>query len=264
MTLGVKSPVVGSEYAAYRAVLAAEALLPPEQWTFKRNPVYQAILEHVSTEQGAAYLSHAHNLPHWGMRARTLLCETAMANDRLGSPIKADYPSLGIFCSPTNLRYLCQALEILDCIERLGLDEVHVLEIGGGYGGLALYLHAFAALARVNLIRHTIIDVPEAGAIQGRFCREQGTPVRVVNATASDAVNRAMQAPWPPDRFLVSAYGFSEFSASIRDWYQDNVVRHCRHGYLVWNMIPVYPIAEGQTDEPEIPLTGPGNRLVCF
>lgn len=259
--LSVSALEPGAEYAAYRSVLAAEAQRLPTEWSFKSAPAYRQILEHVSPEQGNAYLEKAHQSPLWGLQARLALVETALFNDSLGKPIKADYASIGIFCSPTNLRYLCQALDILEWIKHLGLNDVQIVEIGGGYGGLALFLKRFAKLARVSIAGYTIVDLPEAGALQRRYADELGIALNTVDATDALAVNLAID---PREWFLVSAYGFSEFSAPIREWYQATVIRHCAHGYLVWNMIPVYEIAEGQQDEPEVPLTGPGNRIVRF
>jgi hypothetical protein len=238
-------------YAGYREVLAAEAGRKPEEWTFKSNPVYQQILEHVSYEQGLAYLVLASQHPRWGLRLRTLVAETALENDRLGQPVRADFPSLGIYCSPTNLRYLWHALCIWDHVEELELHQPDFLEIGGGYGGLALWMHRLAPKA---IGSYRIADLLEASAIQKAYAAELGVPLRT------------MGFPWARDgTFLISAYAFSEFSPEARTWHQKAVVKYCDHGWLAWNMIPVYPFTDKPlTIEDEQPLTGAGNKIVRF
>lgn len=244
--------IADSVYAGYREVLAAEAGRKPEEWTFKSNPVYRLILEHVSHEQGRAYLALASQHPRWGAKLRMLVAATALENDLLGKPIRQPFDELGIYCSPTNMRYMWHALSIWDHVEQLGLDYPSFVEIGGGYGGLALWLHR---LAPMTVGSYTILDLPEAAAIQKSAAREWGLPINV------DVYFTAMA----PGSFLVSAYAFSEFSPHVRGWYEQHVVEHCPHGWLAWNMIPVYPFTEAPlTVEDEQPLTGAGNKIVRF
>lgn len=236
-------------YDGYREVLRAEVGRNPEEWTFKSNPVYQQILEHVSYDQGLAYLAQATQHLRWGARLRMLIAETALENDRLGQPVRREFDALGISCSPTNMRYLWHALSIWDHVEQFEIKLPQFVEIGGGYGGLALWLHR---LAPMPIGSFTSVDLPEATAIQDACAREWGLSF----STASAMV---------PGDFLISAYAFSEFSPDLRAWYEQQVVRHCPHGWLAWNMIPVYPF----TDKPlyiedEQPLTGAGNKIVRF
>jgi hypothetical protein len=258
------TPAPGAEYAAYRQVLKDNAALPPAAWTFKANPAYRAILEHVSPQQGLGYLDEMRLSPAWGSRLRNVIAETAMENDSLGTPERAEFDPLGATCSPTNLRYAAQALAILEHLEGLDIYGVNIIEIGGGYGGLALYLRRMARLFDQRHT-HTIIDLPEAGAIQDRYAVALNVPLNVVDATDAQAVTTLLATfkDWPC--YLVSAYGFSEFSEEVRFWYSQNVVPHCQHGYLVWNMIPVYRFTTADlTVTDERPLTSPGNKVVTF
>jgi hypothetical protein len=242
-------------YAAYRSVLACEATRPPVEWTFKSSPAYQQILEHVTPEQGLAYLALAQSSPRWSANMRLLVGEIALENDRLGKPVRAPFDSLGIYCSPTNMRYLWHALEILSWVDHLGLKAVNIVEIGGGYGGLALYLHRLAPYLHSEIASYTILDLPEASALQAAYARELGFPVEGRGDQVFELRERV--------NFLISAYAFSEFSPEVRAWYEKFVVPWCPHGWMLWNMIPVYPFTDHVYEvADEQPLTGAGNKVV--
>lgn len=265
----MSEPVVeiGAEYAAYRATLAAEGTRSPTEWTFKSHPDYQPILEHVSTAQGIAYLENLATFPHWGLRARTLLAATALANDAIGAPVRAEFDALGLNCSPTNLRYAWQAFTLWQHIQRLGLDKVHIIEIGGGYGGLALFATRFDRLLYNGTCgSYTILDIPEATAIQNSYISYMNMPgCHAVNGLDLDKIHSVIDTTQSGTRVLVSAYAFSEFSESVRNWYAKHIVPVCDHGFLVWNMIPVYKFTDKPlTIIPEEPLTGGGNKVVLY
>jgi hypothetical protein len=168
--------------------------------------------------------------------------------------------------SPTNLRYLYHSLLAMDHAYAAGLRDFHVIEIGGGYGGGALWFRTVSRLwLDARVLSYTIVDVPEASNMQTAFCREVGAEVRTnTHEECHFVIRRTTGAP----RFLISNYAFSEFMPEMREWYSDQIVSHCERGFLVWNMIPVYPPARGAgtslTVEDERPLTGPGNRFVRY
>ena len=53
-------------------------------------------------------------------------------------PLKYNYKDFGT-CSPTNLRYIYQSMLILKFMKEKLLNNVNVIEIGGGYGGLCFF-----------------------------------------------------------------------------------------------------------------------------
>jgi hypothetical protein len=229
-----------SVYDGYRSVLATDLLNEPPQWTFKSNPVYQQILEHVSPQQGREYLRLAQCHPRWTPRFMQTACEVALENDRYGKPERFDFDELGITCSPTNWRYLWHALSILDH------DPQNIVEIGGGYGGLMLWLQRISR----KPLDYMIYDLSEAKAVQQIYAR-------LHDLTLSRDV--------PHPRFLVSAYGFSEFDEPTRRWYEENVIPTCEHGWLVWNINGLYPFTDKPlTVEDEQPQTGANNCVVTF
>jgi hypothetical protein len=264
------APVPTNNYEAYRMACAEAAAQPPADWAFKRDPRYRRILEHVPPEHGEAYLAQiAEEFPNVWANHRPLLRQTARLNDRWGRPLVSRFPALSddTECSPTTLRYLYQALRVWRHAEGLGLPYLRVVELGGGYGGMALCVYRLAPLFHPRLAPYTVVDVPEAGALQRAYARCVDFPLR----TAADPESGH-------SRFFVSVYAFSEFDADTRAWYEPRLVRRCAHGFVVWNFPapvvgvaekplggPLYPFVDAPlTTEPERPSIEPGHLVVTW
>lgn len=260
------SPAPEAVFSNYRTLLREEATRPIADWTFKSNPVYRQFLEHVTAEQGAAYLKLLQESPNWGVKARSLIAEAALINDSVGTPIRSDYDALGITCSPTNFRYAHHASLIWQHITDLGLSTVHLVEIGGGYGGLALFIQKLVPLFYTSSFSYTIVDVPESGPIQKAYGNHlKLNNLRVVDGTDKVAIEDVVDATQSDTRYLISAYGFSELSSGIRDWYEELLTQYCSHGFLLWNRVEPYPLAPGVmtiVDDPV--LTETGVRMVLY
>ncbi len=279
MSADVAAPAPTRNFAAYRAACAEAAAQPPAAWTFKADPRYTRILEHVTPAQGEAFLDLVRaGFPAVWDRVRREFAALAGENDDLGRPVRARFPDLGTDCSPSNLRYLYHALRVLRHAQALGLADLRVVELGGGYGGLALYVSRLAPLFGVAVGDYVIVDVPEAGALQAAYARALALPLRTADGLSAAALEGAFRPDDGAPRFLVSNYAFSEFDAETRAWYEARLVRKCTHGFLVWNFAtplvgvaekplggPLYPFTDAPlTTEPERPETGPGNLVVTF
>lgn len=253
-------------YYEYRRVLAEQIKLPAAKWTFKSDPYYRQILEHVNRDQGEQYIDCIRrDFPVEWEKFKGIFLGVIADNDNLGAPEKFRFEELGIECSPTSLRYLQHALLTWQQIILSGITYVHVIEIGGGYGGLALFMSRLAAIYKCILRSYTIVDIPEAGEMQAAYTHALAVPVRIVDGEDDTAIARMIEATARNDRFLVSAYGYSEFSEPIRDHYKDAIVAHCPHGLLVWNSFPFKDFTPVRvTVQDERPLTGMHNLLVTF
>ena len=138
---------------------------------FKRHPIYTQILEHVTYDLGLQYLSiiiekYPHLLPYF---------DVFRDNDAIGNPIVYDYGVYGTF-SPTTLRYIKIAG---DLIEKFGdLSNMHIVEIGGGYGGQCKTLASLGMFKK-----YTIIDLPPCNHLSKRYLNE----LAVQNVTFMDS-----------------------------------------------------------------------------
>jgi len=232
----VSAPAPTSNYNGYREVLRETAAQEPDEWTFKSDPRYTRILEHVTPAQGRQFLEQVQGeYPDLWPSVAGLLPSLVLQNDLYGKPDTARFPTLGIVCSPANLRYLSQSLRLLSHAVEVGMSRMHVVELGGGYGGLALYVHRLANLfPSVTIEAYTIVDLPEAAAIQNRMADALDVPYDAVNGLDEHNLAAALRRVAAP-RFLFSAYAFSEFDAETRDWYEQRVARACDHGVVIWN-----------------------------
>ena len=233
---------------------------------FKRNPIYNAILEHVSPEQGRDYLEIALNNAELHLSAKDW--DYILKNDSIGNPRTVQYNFGGaqIVCSPTTLRYL----KVLSDIVKLFPDSIKqggVCEIGIGYGGQCRILMRTLPIDQYNLV-----DLPEVLALAERFLTQLDVAgdIRYIDGTH-------LYHDVPCD-LIISNYAFSELVKPVQDIYIKKIIRRAKAGYITWNQSALqrggwnkgYTLEEflniipEATTIPEEPLTAPGNCIVVW
>jgi hypothetical protein len=144
-------------------------------------------------------------------------------NDTLGDPVVTDYPGLGRFNRFT-LRYM----KVLGDLEQLfgSLDGLRILEVGAGYGGQCAIIARRFAFAR-----YTLVDLPEALELSGRYLRTLGID------------NVVFQPDFPPEGerydLLISTYALSELGETLRAAYYDRVLPRTQRGYVLSNKVQI-------------------------
>lgn len=232
MTVSLEAPAPTSNYDRYREAIRVALDQPSHEWSFKSDRGYREVLEHVTQAQGERFLA-------WARAAQPtldweLVQTLAELNDSVGQPVTAYFQGLGRF-SPSNWRYLCHAIKIWQYADELGLDDFHLIELGGGYGGLALFVDGLRHHFKSRLRNYTIVDMSEAAWLQSRYVIDlQVGPVNVANGLNAGALSAVLKSDSLP-RLFFSAYGFSEFAQDVRDWYAERLLRYCEHGLIVWN-----------------------------
>lgn len=98
--------------------------------TFRRNPDYNKILEHVSYNHGWEYLNESNP-----MLIRQFL-DKFVTSEKVGGP--ATYLYHRINFSPTTLRYI---KVLSDLIKHFLPLEIDIVELGCGYGGQCKIIH---------------------------------------------------------------------------------------------------------------------------
>ena len=236
-------------------------------WTemdFKSDPGYTEILEHVSAEQGEAYLNAIkREFGFWFVLHKEEWIELCKQNDQIGKPHLVEYEDFCV-CSPSNLRYLHHALLILTYIRDNDLDvddvetdhdtkEFHVAEIGGGYGGLSFFLFNLASLFDVKIDTYTVFDLGPIEELQIAYCEYHG-----INLTSAPTGK-----PPQDEYFLISDYALGEMPDEVQQPYIDEFVKpYCTHGFLTWNGKGTLDV-EGARIRPEEPRTG-HNHYIYF
>ncbi len=191
---------------------------------FKRDPLFTLFAENVSQQEGAEELQ-AIKTRFPAMLKDLRLCAR---NDRIGDPRRFVYGDYGSF-SPATLRYARIAAELK---QKFGaLDNLRLLEIGGGYGGLCTVLSNLFALKS-----YTIVDLPESLELCAHYLRAQ--KIEGVSLVALPNV------PKSDFDLVVSYLFFSECDRTIQNAYIDQILSHASAGFLIcaparWIEIPL-------------------------
>ena len=136
---------------------------------FKRHPFYNAILEHVTKEQGEDYLRVIIEDNSDIIKSHLGALSTS---DELGNPSKFLYSEFG-WLSPTTLRYL----KVASDLKKYWGQEIgnHIAEIGCGYGGQLLVLDSV-----FHLQTYTMFDLPPVCQLIQKYVETNVYAVRII------------------------------------------------------------------------------------
>lgn len=184
--------------------------------SFKQEPVYVRVLEHLTCDEGGLYLRRLlEQTP-----ALTSSLPRLRENDRLGAPQTCDYGEYGRF-SATTLRY---AKVLSDLTALFGsLDGLRIVEIGGGYGG-----QCFVTSLVAEPESYTLIDLDSVLDLQEVYLRRLG--VQGVRFVSSERVPR--HESWD---LVLSNYAFSECTRATQETYVTRVLTRSLRGYVTYN-----------------------------
>jgi len=240
-----------SIYQLYANYCQTQLHLNKTDWDFKNNPNYTYMLEHVNEMQANQYLNIIQNqFKTLYKNNLKLLTDTCILNDLFGKTNKCDFIEF-MECSPTNLRYIFHSLLILEYIDEKKINNLDFIEIGGGYGGLCVFIHKLAPLFNININSYTIFDLVEASQLQYKY----------LNALDIDNVKCYQLDNYKDikhNSFLVSTYAFSEIPGEIQREYIEKIINpFTKYGFIAWNHIPVYKFVNNSIIEAkeEYPLT---------
>lgn len=194
--------------------------------TFKSNTYFNDILEHTDKTFGERYEALVHS--EFNEDPKYFL-DIVAKNDAIGSPIKETFS--GIDMSPSNLRYIYHALLLKSKIFSWfpAKKDIRILEIGGGYGGLCLYLTS--VLTEYN-VDYTIIDLPEPSRLQNKFLEKVGVEnARSVSYNSIDDIAK--------QKFdlVISNYCLSEISLENQEEYFKKLIVNCDKKFFIWNYL---------------------------
>ena len=187
--------------------------------SFKRNPEYNAILEHVSEDQGRLYRQHIDTyFPDY-------LCKLDQfkENDKHGSPVVYEYEGIGRI-SPTTLRYI----KVLSDLRQLfgTLDTFNIIEIGVGYGGQCKVISDF-----FNINKYYLVDLNEALNLADKYLKKLNVKnVRIVRPLEITTLDQGFD-------LIISNYAFTELSRDIQELYLNKILLRSAHGYITCNFV---------------------------
>jgi putative sugar O-methyltransferase len=223
--------------------------------SFKSDDDYRSVLEHVSPLDGSKYMNLIASTTDITLSEVVEFCKL---NDSIGNPIKNQYD--GLVCSPSNLRYIFHAFLILKHIKNINRNNLDIVEVGGGYGGLCLAIHTFAKKYNISINSYTIIDLAEANVVQKMFLHQVQPSLKVEWADANTFGSSVERS----NMFLISNYCFSEICKEYQERYIQTLFPKVSNGFMAWNGIPIYDFGFDMKYEEEYPKTGDFNLYVYF
>lgn len=240
-----------SDYDDYKKVCLEASLNDDVFNDFKNNNNYTAILEHTSYELGSSYINYINNT-----KFDFTKLDLIKKNDLLGGTRKRSYKSPYGLISPSTLRYTKVLAELEEMFGYL--DNKHIVEIGGGYGGQCLLINEYFKPAS-----YTLVDLPESLALSKKY----------LSHFNYENVFYCTQEELTSDKkydLLISNYAFSECERSVQEDYIEKLFNNSLNGYITFNNIcSIFNIDSLSRQEfvksfpclekPEVPLSGDNN-----
>jgi hypothetical protein len=211
-----------------------------ENVNFKSNTNYNAILEHVSFEQGRDYIKYIKLLfPNISFNN---VVEFVAINDKYGYPKKEKFAfsdGQTLICSPTSLRYVFHSLLILQHYKNKNSCK-NVVEVGCGYGGLFLAMCYFSKLLNINIDTYSFIDLPEICELIKKYLEINSETINISYSIHS-AYNYGADID-KTDLFFISNYCFTEISNEHRNKYIEILFPKISNGFILWQTCFNFPI----------------------
>jgi putative sugar O-methyltransferase len=218
---------------------------------FKRHPDYVPILEHVTYEQGVDYLAEINReFPYLLQHI-----ERFSTNDNIGNPNIYRYEELNI--SPTTLRYIKVLADLMNIFGRL--DNINIIEIGGGYGGQCKIIHD---ICKPKI--YTLVDMPEVLSLSKKYLEKHNI---------KNIVYRNVNDPSETHYDLcISNYAFTEIGRAFQNFYASKIIKNSDMGYITCNFITpenlkseeILALKTNYIVYEERPLTAKGNFIYTW
>lgn len=227
---------------------------------FKRDPRYQAILEHVNAYQGMEYLEIIKKNSPSFLDNINLFKD----NDIIGNPNTFYFKDIGLM-SPTTLRYMKVASDLKNLFgEDIGEN---IAEIGVGYGGQLLVSDKVLKFKQYDLF-----DLPPVLELTSKYLE-----CHILN----NSYNTYTLNKHPGNKqydLVISNYAFSELPTKLQIMYISKIMSKSKRGYLTMNsgksnsafqenklmmndliqLLPKFEIIDEQ------PNTHPGNYIIVW
>jgi putative sugar O-methyltransferase len=184
---------------------------------FRSCKSYRKILEHVPPRTGEKYLRQ---LKKAEVPFQTL--KNLVPQINLGGPATYHFHDLGSV-SPTSIRYAKVHNDIRNLFG--DLTNFKILEIGCGYGGLALQM-----MNGESLRSFEIADLEVVEQLAEKY-------VLRINPETKNVFGIARQHNHKEIDLVISNYAFSELTRELQDEYLENFILNSKRGYMIYNHI---------------------------
>jgi putative sugar O-methyltransferase len=186
---------------------------------FRRNKIYQQILEHVDYKLGQDYLNEI--LKNNSEFLKEI--EQFKENDKWGNPRVYNYPSVGKI-SPSTLRYIKVYSDLVYLFNN-NLDGNDICEIGVGYGGQCRIIHSIDTPSS-----YTLVDIKPALRLSQTYLDNYILKTEIRFKTMNELSVQDYD-------LVISNYAFTELPRIIQDEYLKKVILKSKKGYITYNDI---------------------------
>jgi hypothetical protein len=192
---------------------------------FKQQDSYGYILEHVPGALGGDYLLNVEKNNFDLLKDM----QKFLINDLHGNPTKSTYilhklKDIRLLMSPTTARYI----KVLSDLKTLfgSLDNMNIVEIGTGYGGLPLIVSK-----EYDFKNYYDVDLYEPSQLALRYCKKAHS-VKNFHVITPEQIDQLDDIEID---LVISNYAFSECNDETQDVYIDKILSKAKRGYITHN-----------------------------
>jgi len=234
-----------SRWEAYAALIADNRMT-----NWKIHPDVTYILEHEWESAASQYIDFLRSF-----LTDELIQVMARKNDLYGG---ASVKTINkIISSPSSIRYITHAYDVIDHIRSKNLNDITIIEVGGGYGGLALTMFQMAEIFNIRIKKYIIYDLPGVSKLQQYYLSLHGMNTRVEWRSSALCGSDCDAAD---TNVLVSCYCMSEIPDSYRIQYLNNLLPKIKAAYFRWNWGSKAELPVDRDERLEVPDTSNGNK----
>jgi hypothetical protein len=245
------------DYDEYIRIVKFQNLMMDFELSFKSNKIYQSVLEHTSLFSANLILNCIKN--EYGQlfnNNKKYLIELCSKNDMYGKPRLESITDFTT-TNPSNIRYIYHSFLILSNISKNKINNVNLVEIGGGYGGLCFFIYGMAKFYNISISSYTIFDIKEVSILQKRYLKIFDIDINTYDINDDWVLN--------DNSYVISNYAFSEIPRQLQEEYSEKILnKYISYGFLIWNFIPVYEFIQNKNIliEDERPTDQQKNKFV--
>ena len=230
---------------------------------FKKMPNFVDVLEHTTEKWGRCYMQLIFN--NFVNVINVIDWNKIKENDKYGNASKCDFSELKKYVkldnyniSPSTIAYTYKGLCILDFLLNKKINNVKILEIGGGYGGQCKILYDLSEIFNIKIEQYGIIDLSVVLKLQNKYLSLLGyNGVFFYEYEELKNFNDFNEY-----NVLISIYALGEFDVNIQNFYIENILKNINTYYIIWNTAPVNDYFSGCKITDEVPKTGAYNKLI--
>jgi len=184
---------------------------------FKRNEIITKVFEHV-------HPSFAHSLANFILETNFDLTKLSKCkeNDEQGAPLTVNLEEPFGRISPSTLRYIKTLSDIIRLHGPTILENKKIIEIGGGYGGLAKVICEY-----FNVKEYILIDLPEVLMLAEKYLKKYPNLDCVTFLAPNQLKDNETYD------YVISTYAFTECRKSVQEIYLEKIVDTSLSGYLL-------------------------------